>query len=55
MENLVTALYVLSLMACCVGLWLWYEIDSNNETMNALQARIRDLDSRLDELERKRR
>ena len=55
MEHLVIGLYTLSLIACCVGLWLWYEIDSNNEIMEDLRSRMRELDGRVDELERRKR
>lgn len=55
MDNLVTGLYVLSLLACCVGLWLWYELENHREYVASLRAKIMDMEQRLDEVERKRR
>lgn len=55
MDELVIGLYVLSLVACCVCLWLWYEIDSTRDHMRAIHLRAAGLEQRVEELERKRR
>ena len=55
MDYLVTGLYVLSLLACCVGLWLWYEIETYKDYLRHLRLRLAGLEERIEELERKRR
>ena len=55
MEELVIGLYALSLIACCVGLWLWYEVDRNNLMIAALRAKLREMDGRIQTIESKRR
>ena len=55
MDYLVTGLYVLSLLACCVGLWLWYEIESLKDYIGSLRGRVAMQEARIDELQTKRR
>ena len=55
MENLITGLYVLSLLACCVCLWFWYELESFKDYVSALQHRMFGLEERVKELEKRRR
>lgn len=55
MDHLVIGLYVLSLLACCVSLWLWYELDTHRDYTNTLRIRINELGHELEELKSKRR
>lgn len=55
MDTLTTGLYVLTLIACCVCLWLWYEIDGYKDYMRHLRLKMAGLEDRIEELERKRR
>lgn len=55
MDALVTGLYVISLVACCLCLWLWYEIETLKEYIKSLRDRIVDMEQRVDEVERKRK
>ena len=55
MDHLIVGLYVLSLLACCVCLWLWYELESLKDYISSLRYRIASLEERIEELERKRR
>lgn len=55
MEQLVLGLYALSLVACCVCLWFWYELESMKDYVNELRARLMAMDDRLDSVEKKRR
>ena len=55
MDALVTGLYVISLFACCLCLWLWYEIETYQEYVKSLRLRILDMEQRVDEVERKKR
>lgn len=55
MDELTTGLYVLTLIACCVSLWLWYEIDSYKDYLRHLRLRLAELEQRVQEIEPKRR
>lgn len=55
MDELVIGLYVLTLIACCVSLWLWYEIDSYKDYIRHLRLRMAELEQRVQEIESKRR
>ena len=55
MDELTTGLYVLTLIACCVSLWLWWEIDTYKTYLRHLRLKIAAMEQRLDELENKRR
>lgn len=55
MDHLTTGLYVLTLIACCVSLWLWYEIEAYKDYIRSLRLKIGDMEQRLTELENKRR
>jgi hypothetical protein len=55
MEQLVLGLYVLSLLSCCVCLWFWYEMETLKEHITELWTRANAADSRLRELEKKKR
>ena len=55
MEDLVLGLYVLSLIACCVCLWFWYELESMKEHTRELWTRATTAENRLSELEKKKR
>lgn len=55
MEHLILGLYVLSLLACCVCLWLWYEVDTYKDYLRDLRLRLAGMEQRLEELEKKRR
>lgn len=55
MEHLIIGLYVLSLLACCVCLWLWYEIETYKDYIRHLRLRIADMEGRIESLEIKRR
>ena len=55
METLILGLYVLSLIACCACLWLWYELEGMKDYVNDLRTRIMSVDDRLETVERKKR
>lgn len=55
MENLILGLYVLSLIACCLCLWFWYELEHNKAYICYLKNEIDDLAQQLKELATKRR
>lgn len=55
MEDLILGLYVLSLLACVVCLWFWYKLESHKEHVLTLRNRMASLDSRIEELEKRRR
>ena len=55
MDELTTGLYVLTLIACCVSLWLWYEIDSYKDYLRYLRLRMAELEQRVQEIDNKRR
>lgn len=55
MEELVIGLYVLSLLACCVCLWLWYELESHKDHVKSLRHHISDFGKRIEELEKRKR
>jgi hypothetical protein len=54
-DHLTTGLYVLTLIACCVSLWLWYEIDAYKDYIRHLRLRMAELEQRMAEIESKRR
>lgn len=55
MEHLIMGLYVLSLLACCVCLWFWYELESYKDYAASLRYKLASLEQRLEELEKRRR
>ena len=55
MEHLIIGLYVLSLLACVICLWFWYELESSKDYMASLRYRIANLEERVEELEKRRR
>lgn len=55
MEHLIIGLYVLSLLACCVCLWFWYELENYKDYTASLRYRIASLEERVEQLEKKRR
>ena len=55
MDHLVTALYALSLLACCVGLWLWYEVETHKDHLRQLRLQLGGMEDRIQELENTRR
>jgi hypothetical protein len=55
MEDIIMGVYVLSLLACSVCLWFWYELEGHKQNAIAMYGRITMLEQRIRELERKRR
>ena len=55
MEHLILGLYVLSLLACMVCLWFWYELESHKDHVIYLRQKLQGLDDRIQSLEQKRR
>ena len=55
MDTLTTGLYVLTLIACCVCLWLWYEIEGLKDYIGSLRGRMASMEDQITELSSKRR
>ena len=55
MDHLTTGLYVLTLIACCLCLWLWYEIEAYKDYIRHLRLKIAAMEQRIEALETKRR
>lgn len=55
MEHLIIGLYVLSLLACVICLWFWYELEAHKDHVSTLHHRVSALDARVEELEKRRR
>lgn len=55
MDELMLGLYVLSLVACCLCLWFWYQLETMRDYVRELRTRIVYMDDRLEQVERRRR